>query len=200
MATHLNTGRDRRGGTAGFGCLLFCIPFLIALWPLILIFTWWEDYRAGALRREFIRHWGSIDKRGLLVYSNSPHWQRYVEEQWLPRIGQRLVILNWSERARWNREHPFEARIFRRFAGDREFNPLAVIFLAREPHATFRAWLRAIKARDPLGMLAPSVRDVQVIRFWKAFRDFKHGKETALRAAEADLFAAIVGETPSVGI
>ena len=50
-------------------------------------------------------------------------------------------------------------------AGDREFNPLAIVFPER-------------------GL-------VQVIRFWQAFRDYKHGKERALRAAEAELAAAV---------
>jgi hypothetical protein len=30
-----------------------------------------------------------------------------------------------------------------------------------------------------------------VIRFWKAFRDFKHGKDATLRKAEAELFAIV---------
>ena len=160
----------------------------------------WEDYRSGALRREFVRRWGRTGKRGLLVYSNSPHWQRYVEERWLPRLEDALVVLNWSDRAKWNRKHPFEAQLFRRFAGDREFNPLAVIFLPREQHATFKAWWLAIKQGDAVGMLAPSAHDVKVIRFWQPFRDFKHGKERALRQAEAELFAAIDGDSDSVGV
>ena len=200
MAAHPNSARGGTGGIAGLGCLLFCIPFFIALAPLILLFTWWEDYRAGAMRRAFVQRWGRTGKRGLLVYSNSPNWQRYVEEQWLPRLGEQLVVLNWSERATWNREHPFEARLFRQYAGNREFNPLALIFLARERHATFRAWMRAIKGRDLVGMLAPSARDVKVIRFWQPFRDFKHGKEGTLGAAEAELFAALDGDSPSVGV
>ena len=168
--------------------------------PVIVVFTWWEDYRDGALRRGFVRRWGAMGKCGLLVYSNSPHWQRYVEEQWLPRLADRVVVLNWSERAQWNRVHPFEAQMFRRFAGDREFNPLAVIFLARAHHATFHAWLRAIKEGDVVGMLAPSSRDVKVIRFWQPFRDFKHGNDRALRQAESEMFAAIGGNSPSVGV
>ena len=173
---------------------------MVVLSPVILVFTWWEDYRAGALRREFARRWGPKGKRGLLVYSNSPHWQRYIEEQWLPRLGDQFVVLNWSERATWNRKCPFEAQLFRRFAGDRNFNPLAVIVLARGRHATFRAWLRAIKEGDAIRMLAPSARDVKVIRFWQPFRDFRHGKEEALRQAESELFGALSGESPSVGV
>jgi hypothetical protein len=175
------------------------VPVLIVLSPVIFLFTWWEDYRGTALRREFVRRWGSAGKRGLLVYSNSPHWQQYIETNWLPVLKDRVFVLNWSERARWNKEHPFEARLFRRFASDREFNPLAVLLLDRPRHATFRAWLTAIKQRDALGMLAPSPQDVKVIRFWQPFRDFKHGKERLLREAENELFAFFGAKAPSTG-
>ena len=175
----------------GIGCLVFAVPLLVVLSPLILVFTWWEDYHAGALRREFVRRWGRDGKRGLLVYSNSPNWQRYIETNWLPRLRGRFVILNWSERAAWNKDHPFEALLFRRFAGDREFNPLAIIFLEQRRHATFRAWLQAIRRLDPIGMLAPSAPSVKVIRFWQPFRDFKHANDRALRAAEGELFAVV---------
>jgi hypothetical protein len=175
------------------------IPVLVVLSPVILLFTWWEDYRATVLRREFVRKWGSVGKRGLLVYSNSPNWQHYIEIHWLPVLRDNVVVLNWSERARWNKEHPLEARLFRRFAGDREFNPIALLFLDRPRHATFRAWLRAIKQRDALGMLAPSPHDVKVIRFWQPFRDFKHGKERSLREAENEMFAFFEAAPPPNG-
>lgn len=127
-------------------------------------------------------------RHGLLVYSNSPHWQTYIETQWLPRLGDRVVVLNWSERTAWNARHPFEAQVFRRFGGN---NPLAVIFVKPPPGATFHAWLLGIRRLDPVHILAPYVSDVKVIRFWQAFRDFKHGKDRALRAAEHELFAAL---------
>jgi hypothetical protein len=101
----------------------------------------------------------------LLVYSNSPHWQAYIEERWLPRLQPLAIVLNWSERAQWPKQHPFEAAIFRTWAGDREFNPLAIVIPAHGP--------------------------VQVIRFWRAFRDYKHGKDHALRVAEHELELAV---------
>ena len=193
MGKRRHTGRTVAGaGTiGGFGCLLIAVPLLVVLSPLILLFTLWQDYHIGTLRREFDRRWGGSGKRGVLVYSNSPSWQTYIESNWLPRLAERLVVLNWSERATWDDKHPFEALVFRRFAGDREFNPMAVIFVRRRPNASFRAWMQGIRHLDPLPMVAPYVRDVHVIRFWQAFRDFKHGKEQALRAAERELFAAV---------
>ena len=41
------------------------------------------------------------------------------------------------------------------------------------------------------GHRVPERGPVQVIRFWQAFRDYKHGKERALRAAEAELAEAV---------
>ena len=58
--------------------------------------------------------------------------------------------------------NPLEAKVFKQWAGEREFNPLAIIFS------------RSGK--------------VKVIRFWQAFRDYKHGNEKLLKEAEASLF------------
>jgi len=117
------------------------------------------------LQREFHKRWGGQGKRLLLVYSNSPNWQTYVEENWLPRLESIAVVLNWSERSTWAERHAFEADIFRMWAGEREFNPVAIII--------------------------PADGRVRVIRFWQAFRDYKHGKDRILRAAEAELGAAL---------
>jgi hypothetical protein len=42
----------------------------------------------------------------LLIYSHSPMWRDYVEDQILPRLGERAVVLNWSSRKRWRRTLP----------------------------------------------------------------------------------------------
>ena len=172
---------------ARIGCLVLSIPFLVVVAPLILAFTLWNSYRATALRREFLRRWPG--KRGLLVYSNSPNWQQYIEQNWLPRIGSQFVVLNWSNRSKWVVEAAFEARVFQRFAGDREFNPLAIIFLPPVRAATIRTWLRSIRTGDPIGIVAPNTRNTAVIRFFQAFKDFKHGKDRLLHAKEAELFS-----------
>lgn len=125
---------------------------------------------AARARRAFLATWAPVGKRILLVYSNSPHWQNYIEDRWLPRLRDRVVILNWSERRQWATHQPVEAAIFRGYAGLREFNPLAIVF--------------------------PQGGETQVIRFWRAFRDFKHGKADALSAAERALFAAAGVDPP----
>lgn len=175
------------GQVARIGCLVFGVPILILASPLILAFMLWDNYRTRALRREFARRWPH--KRGILVYSNSPHWQEYIEQKWLPRIGEHVVLLNWSARSQWAVEAPFEARVFRKFSGDREFNPLAIIFLPRVRTATVRAWLGSIRRGDPFGVFMPTARSIAVIPFFRAFKDLKHGKTHLLHTKEAELFS-----------
>lgn len=115
------------------------------------------------LRTRWDRTFGRAGKRILLVYSRSPHWQDYIEQNWLPRLEGRIIVLNWSDRATWRRPFSLEVRVFRHWAGDREFNPLAILF--------------------------PSRGRVRTVRFWRAFRDFKHAKDSQLRKAEEELFA-----------
>ena len=149
----------------GLLCLILS-PLLLALLvvalPFLAVGHIFDKWRRQRLRREFEARWAPSGKHGLLIYSNSPHWQRYIEEHWLPRLEQRLVVLNWSERQQWPERYRLEGEIVRRYLGEREFNPAAVVF--------------------------PTGGDVQLVRFWHAFRDFKHGKDRALRAAEAELF------------
>ena len=122
----------------------------------------YDRWRKRRAVRRFRAAWRTEGRDLLLVYSNSPNWQQYVEETWLPKWGDRAVVLNWSERSKWKRPVPPEVALFRAFAGAREFNPLAIVVPARG-------------------------RKVHVVRFWPAFREYKHGKDRLLRAAEADL-------------
>jgi hypothetical protein len=141
------------------------LPILLLAIPFLAVGAWLARRKRRRLQREFHHRWGGQGKRLLLVYSNSPNWQVYVEENWLPQLEAIAVVLNWSERSIWAERNPFEADIFRTWAGDREFNPLAIIIPADGP--------------------------VRVIRFWQAFRHYKHGKDRTLRAAEAELEAAL---------
>jgi hypothetical protein len=144
---------------------LVAIPILVLALPFLAAGAWLDGRKQRRLQREFHHRWGIHGKRLLLVYSNSPNWQAYIEEHWLPKLDSIAVVLNWSERSTWAERHPFEAAIFRAWAGDQEFNPLAIII--------------------------PADGAVRVIRFWRAFRDYKHGKDRTLRAAEAELEAAL---------
>ena len=117
------------------------------------------------LKTRFRQRYGRHGKFILFIYSDSPNWKDYVESNILPRIGSHSVILNWSERRKWGEQFPFEARVFRSWAGDSEFNPIAILF--------------------------PRRGKVKVIRFWQAFRDYKHGKDRTLKNAENELYSEL---------
>lgn len=108
--------------------------------------------------------WARQGIHGVLVYSNSPHWQSHVERQWLPRLGNLLRTLNWSERNAWRPS--LEVRLFRYFVGTQyNFNPAVIV-------------LRGL--RWPL-----------VFRFFFAFRDAKHGNNAALQRLEKRLYSEL---------
>jgi hypothetical protein len=74
------------------------------------------------------------------------------------------VVLNWSERAQW----PFwnlAVWDFNIYAGSGEYNPIAIVI--RPPRTPRR------------------------FRFWRAFRDFKHGKPAKLQQVEREFFDCI---------
>ncbi len=96
--------------------------------------------------------------RILFIYSNSPTWQTYIEENMLPVLLHRSAVLNWSERTHWSRH---EHALVDHFMGEREFNPSAIIFV--------------------------SFWKVERIRLYQAFRDYQHGNEHSLRMAEQEL-------------
>jgi hypothetical protein len=125
----------------------------------------WSALRRRRAIENFRRAWQPRGKDLLLVHSNGPHWKQHIEDHWLPRWGARAVLLNWSERSTWEASRP-EVGLFRECAGDREFNPLAIVVPARG-------------------------HSVHVVRFWRAFRDHKHGRTHSLRAAEAELEARL---------
>ena len=97
----------------------------------------------------------------LLVYSDSPNWQEYIEANIIPKLPPSSVKLNWSERKQW-REMSLPVLAFRHFGGSREFNPLVVV-------------------------LQP-FRRAKIFRFWQAFQDHKHGKAQSLTQVENELF------------
>jgi hypothetical protein len=157
--------RDTAGKVLGAALLALGLPVLLAVAvvaaPFLAASFAYNRWRAAKLQRAFAARWGASGKDLLLVYSNSPHWKDYVESRWLPALADRAVVLNWSERAVWTREHPLEAAVFQQWAGDRSFNPIAIV--------------------------VPRQGAVRTVRFWEAFRDYRHGRETPLRKAEHEL-------------
>jgi hypothetical protein len=98
------------------------------------------------------------------VYSNSPVWKSYIETEVLPRLPSTAAVLNWSERSHWS-FWSLSVWLFRFYAGTREYNPLAIVV---------RPW-----------------RGPKLFRFWRAFRDSKHGRDESLRSLETAFFNAI---------
>jgi hypothetical protein len=144
-----------------------CSPLLLVVLLLLLLglpFYW--SYRL-LLRSVVEVHWVMRGWRILLVYSRSPVWQNYIETTWLPRLQDHAVVLNWSDRVTWRRTMPFAARVFQHWAPSENFNPMVILF------STF-----------------PHTRRIE---FYHAFRDWKHGKEDTLRAAEDQLFEFMDG-------
>jgi hypothetical protein len=146
--------------------LILLLPLLIAVtvvWaPLYLL---WRVTSGAVLRAWFRKRHAARGRTVMFVYSNSPNWQAYVEANILPRLGARAVVLNWSERRHWRRGSRWDVWFFERFAGDREFNPAALVY-------------------RPDG-------EIEVIRFHQPFLDLKHGRDGPLRAAEAALLARL---------
>lgn len=145
--------------------IFFASVVIVLLVPLILLGLPLYWLYGQWLKARWNLTWGRRGKRVLLVYSRSPHWQQHIEGSWLPRLGPHAVVLNWSDRNTWPQRAPLEVRAFRYWGGYREFNPLAVLF--------------------------PKSGKVKVVRFWRAFHDFKHGREAALREAENALFGFV---------
>ena len=147
--------RSRGGRILLALAVLVCSPLLLSLalayglYALLLHICLWMV-------------WSPAGTRVLFVYSNSPVWQSYIEDNIVPRLPPGSVVLNWSERRRW-RWWSLSALVFHFSGGSREFNPLAVVV-------------------RPL-------RWVRVFRFWRAFRDVKHGNRHALHLVETEFFS-----------
>ena len=128
-----------------FAPVIIISALLYVSWGIILYVTIWLTWK-----RRFV----------LFVYSDSPTWKNYIEAEIIPKIQNRAVILNWSERKAW--KNSLAVLTFRYFGGDRNFNPLALVF------RPFRF------AKD--------------YRFYEAFKKYKHGKSEEVEKVLNELF------------
>ena len=138
-------------------------PLLIVLLPLVVIVALLWLINASLLLLVVWLTWCPRRRYALVVYSNSPVWQEYFERQVISRLGERAVVLNWSERKRWTLS--LAVILFRVFGGSRDFNPIAIVF---EP----LAWPRTF-------------------RFYKAFRSFKHGQPEDVEKLRLEFFCLL---------
>jgi hypothetical protein len=137
------------------------IALLVLFSPVILLVVAYWVLQRLALRIALLVAWAPRGRRVLFVYSDSPVWGEYIRARMLPRLPANAVVLNWSERSTW-RTASLAVWAFRHYGGRREFNPL--------------------------GLLIPTVGKVRIYRFWRPFREFKHGKPESLVALEARFF------------
>jgi hypothetical protein len=135
-----------------------------AAFLVLLIVDGLRRWRRASILRLFRARYSRSGRDLLIAYTDSPHWQPYIEERWLPQWGERAVLLNRSRP--WDKGSP-EARLWEAFKGLEEHTPLAIVVPPRGP--------------------------VRIVRFFAAFREYKHGKEQRLRAAEHELELALAG-------
>ncbi len=127
--------------------ILVLVLFLLETVELyVLVWLWWI---------------GPRQRRTLFVYSDSPIWKEYLERTIIPRLPSHSVVLNWSRRRHWGRLK-LSSLLFRRFAGNYEFNPIALVF--------------------------ERFRLPKAYRFWQPSRDVKHGNPEALRNLEEEFW------------
>ena len=74
--------------------ILYAVLYLAVLLPLLALYSL-------CLRLAVWSWWCLRDRDILFVYSDSPVWHDYIEQSILPHLGERAIVLNWSERKRW---------------------------------------------------------------------------------------------------
>lgn len=169
----------KRNRAIEFFILIIIVPFIPLIFLIVLIFgVCWLFYGVWLCLQVRLQ-WYPKGKYLLFVYSNSLSWKEYIETNILPKINQTAIIINWSERSKWDwKKRPLEIAVFKHWTGvsryffkskikwdGEDFNPIAI---------TFIPWWKS-----------------KVLRFWQPFKDFKHGKERALTQLEAQLFDII---------
>lgn len=107
--------------------------------------------------------WWAGKQQIFFVYSDSPVWHDHIHQTILPKLENRSVILNWSNRSKWRMS--IGKTVFNFFGGHYEFCPMAVVFRR--------------------------FRRTHVFRFWKPFCEYKNGRPESLIKMESDFFALI---------
>ncbi len=135
--------------------LLIALIYLVAL-PFLI-----PSFIKGVFLRFKFRNMARRQAKFIIfVYSDSPNWRSYIEQNILPHIQEHAVILNWSERSRWEMSS-WIVQAFHHWGGRRDFNPMAIVFY--------------------------SLVDVRVFRFFKAFHELKRGRPGILEKVESEL-------------
>lgn len=133
--------------------------------PFIAYWIWGRLLVVFALLR-----WRAQGITGILVLSDSPVWRPYIDRTWRPVLSKKLVMLNWSERARWR--NSLEVLLWRHFVGHDAFGGI------------YRNYCPAV-------VVLRGLRHPLVFRLYGAFQDAKHGNDTQLRILEEGIFRAV---------
>ena len=106
----------------------------------------------------------------LLVYSDSPHWKHFIEEEVLPAIHDRAAVLNWSERRRWSGSVSLPSLLLSKFGGRKEFNPVCIQFRLFRVHRAYRflkpirKWRKTGERKDLDDLLKRFSADLGLVR------------------------------------
>jgi hypothetical protein len=152
--------RENRMTPLKWAGLLLLLPVVI---PIAVVFAFAHAARALILHALLLALWVPRDRRVLFVYSNSSNWKDYCEREIVPQLPETAVVLNFSERKHWPRR-ALSTLLFRAYAGSKEFNPLGIVF-------------------------RPFTR-IRIFRFWKPFRDAKHGRPQKLERLKSEFLEA----------
>ena len=144
------------------GWWVMLLPAVVVAYAVaaVAVATWRGSQATRAFRA------AHPDKRLLLAYSDSPRWKDYIEREWIPRWGDRAVVVDCSRPGVSTATAAHE--LFRSVGGPRRHNPLAIV--------------------------VPSAGPITAIRFRRAFQELETGNDAALRSAETRLSRAL-GET-----
>jgi hypothetical protein len=146
----------------GFVTMFQALLFVVLL-PLFFAMLIWHLVVRLVLLTAIWMTWIPRGRTALVIYSDSPTWRDFFAAQVLPRLEGCAVVLNWSERRRWR--IGLAALAFHYFGGYEDFNPMVIVFrLLRLPRA---------------------------FRFYKPFRDFKHGDPESVNRMAHELFKAL---------
>jgi hypothetical protein len=126
------------------------ITLFVLLLPLIILVLFFFILYQASLYPLIWCLWLPKGKDVLFISSNSPIWEDYMRDQVFPLVASRAVTLNWSERKHWPR-WSLARHFFGLYVGNREFNPLVVVFRPLRRAAFFRFYvpLKARKHGDP---------------------------------------------------
>ena len=132
--------------------LIFCVPLIIIIVVFRVVYV-------VLLHLIIWLVWCTRGINVVLVTSDSPTWHDYIDTNILPKLPATTIVLNWSQRRHWS---GFSLKVLGLVGGDREFNPMVIVF------RPFR-WTKTF-------------------RFYKAFLDHKHGKPRSLDVMQTALF------------